>query len=102
MGVGSALSVVWCDWVWCLCQEYVSAFPDYCSVGNVDTLILTVCKRHSASFRISLEGNCSVSNCTFSVGGSEFRSLLCYHLGPELPVHVLFKKDTVVKYALVA
>ena len=47
-------------------------------------LICPVCRSCSASFQISCRENCSVcsyrSVCPMSMGGGEFRSLLCHHL----------------------
>lgn len=42
-----------------------------------------------ARFRIFFRENCFVCSCKFgvSVGGSEFRGLLCYCCKPELGVH---------------
>lgn len=79
---------------WSLWQECVPASAASVQVGFF--LFLLMCRNHSASFWVSFRGNCSICSCRFavSVGRSEFRGLLCFHLGLEHKCFLKNKKFT--------
>lgn len=58
----------------------VSASCTYFHVGSL--LVSIICQSHSTSLWMSFRGKCSLGGCMFgvSMGGEEFRILLCHCL----------------------
>ena len=62
VGVGISLSTVQCR-----AKDEVESVSASLTGFDVAFLICLMCRNHSASFWISLRGDCSVCSCTFGV-----------------------------------
>ena len=72
------------------CQDHVSASPTCLNM----TLLSVMGSSYSVASQALFKANCSTYKCIFSVtmGGSEFRIILCHHLQLPPPTGCLFQQ----------
>lgn len=82
-----------CDLLWLGCVFIPSRIHVSVSVSPLDaTLLSSVVEACSFYFQVPFRRNYSICSCRFviSMGGDEFRILLCHHLELSSPKHFFF------------